>query len=232
VTASPLVGNGKTMQSVLTVFAQPILTDSLAPSDTLKPLPPIRIAPPESDAFQLEALSSVPLAVIDSLLTSNLSGRNFDAGGRVVRIAKARLYGGGDRAILGVTLLQPFEGEIFLKGKPLFDSTTNTIRLSEVDFDLQTRSFLTNTADFLLHGSIKDAIADAAKFDISKSLPRLADLRIPTGDVGEVAISLQKLRPMAISLDKDHLRAWLGTGGRAAYKVGGRQFPSPTKASP
>jgi hypothetical protein len=226
VTASPLGGSGKTMQAVLTVFAQPVLTDSLSPSDTLKPLPPIRIAPPAGDAFQLEAVTSVPLAVVDSLLSATLSGRTFDAGGRVVKIAKARLYGGGDRAILGVTLVRPFAGEIFLKGRPMYDSAAGTVRLSEVDFDLQTRSFLTKTADFLLHGTIKDAIAKAAVFDISKFLPRLADLRIPTGDVGEAAISLQRLRPMAISLDKDHLRAWLGAEGRAVYKVGARH-PTP-----
>jgi len=232
VTASPLSGTGKTMQSILTVFAQPVLTDTLSPSDTLKPLPPIRIAPPAGDAFQLEAMSSVPLSVVDSLLSATLSGRTFNAGGRVVKIAKARIYGGGDKAVLGVTLIEPFAGEIFLKGKPLFDSSSNTVRLAEVDFDLQTRSFLTNTADFLLHGTIKDAIAKAAVLDLTTFLPRLADLRIPTGDVGEVGITLQRLRPMAISLDKDHLRAWLGTEGRAVYKVGTRQIPSITKASP
>jgi hypothetical protein len=220
------------MQSILTVFAQPVLTDSLSPSDTLKRLPPIRIAPPAGDAFQLEAMSSVPLSVIDSLLSATLSGRTYNAGGRVVKIAKARIYGGGDRAVLGVTLIEPFAGEIFLKGKPLFDSSSNSIRLSEVDFDLQTRSFLTKTADFLLHGTIKDAIAKAAVFDIAKYIPKLADLRIPTGDVGEVAISLERLRPMAISLDKDHLRAWLGAEGRVAYKVGMRQIPSITRSTP
>lgn len=232
VTASPLVGTGKTVQSTLTVFARPVLTDTLSPSDTLKPMPPIRISPPAGEAFQLEALTSVPLATVDSLLTATLSGRTFDAGGRVVKIAKARLYGGGDRAVLGVSLLQPFKGEIFLKGKPLFDSATGQVRLAEVDFDLQTRSFLTKSADFLLHGTIKDAIARAAVLDLSKFLPRLSDLRLPTGQVGVVEISLRRLRPMAISLDSTHLRAWMGTEGRALYRVGHRQNPSKPDGTP
>ena len=229
---SPLTGNGKTLFSSITVRARPTLTDSVIPSDSARKLPPIRIEPPGDGVFHLEAQASIPLAVIDSLMTASLSGKVFDAGGRTVKIAKARLYGGGEKAVLGITLVLPFEGDIFLKGKPLFDSASNKVLLSEVDFDMQTRSFLANSADFLLHGTIKDAIAKAAVVDISKYMPKLADLRIPAGDVGEVEIALQSLRPMGISLEQDRLAAWLQTDGKAVFKVGARQKSATTPAPP
>jgi len=224
----PLTGNGKTMLSSITVRARPALTDSVLTSDTTRILPPIRVEPAGDGLFHLEAQASIPLTVIDSLMTASLSSRIFDAGGRTVKIAKARLYGGGDKAVLGITLLQPFEGDIFLKGKPLFDSASNKVLLSEVDFDMQTRSFLVKSADFLLHGTIKDAIAKAAVVDISKYMPRLSDLRIPAGEVGEVDIALQSLRPMGISLEQDRLAAWLQTDGKALFKVGARQKSTTT----
>lgn len=217
---SPLTGTGKMVYSAITIRARPSLTDSVVASDTSRVLPPIRVEPTGDGLFHLEAQAGIPLAVVDSLMSASLSGRIFDAGGRTVRIAKAWLYGGGDRAVLGVRLLQPFEGDIFLKGRPLFDSASNTVLLSDVDFDMQTRSFLMKSADFLLHGTIKDAIARAATINISSHMPRVADLRIPTGDVGEMAISLQTLRPMGISLDQGRLHAWMRTDGTATFMVG------------
>ena len=224
----PLEGDGRNLHSSITIRARPSLTDSVVPEDTIRPLPPIRLEPPGDGTFHLEAQASIPLAVIDSLMTASLSSRTFDAGGRTVRIAKAWLYGGGDNAVLGVSLLQPFEGDIFLRGKPLFDSAANTILLSEVDFDMQTRSFLMKSADFLLHGTIKDAIAKAAKVDISSYLPKLSDLRFPAGEVGEVGITLKTLRPKGISLDQGRLEAWLQTDGKAVFKVGPRQKTTKT----
>ena len=219
----PLVGNGKMMQSSITLLARPILTDSVFSADSTKPLPSIHIEPASDGIFHLEAQASIPLAVIDSLMSASLSSRLFDAGGRTVRIRKTRLYGGGDQAILGVTLLQPFEGEIFLKGTPLFDSASNTVYLSKVDFDLQTQSFLVHSANFLLHSSIQDAIAKAAIVNLSAYLPKLSDLHLPAGDVGEMDVTLQTLRPMGISLEEGHLRAWLQTDGKAVFKVQGKK---------
>lgn len=217
---SPLTGTGKTVLSAITIRARPSLTDSVVASDTSRTLPPIRVEPAGDGLFHLEAQATIPLTLVDSLMSASLSSRIFDAGGRTVRISKAWLYGGGDRAVLGVRLLQPFEGDIFLKGRPLFDSANNTVLLSDVDFDMQTRSFLMKSADFLLHGTIKDAIAKAATVNISSHMPRVADLRIPTGDVGEMAISLRTLRPMGISLDQGRLQAWMQTDGTATFMVG------------
>ncbi len=220
VSAGPLVGTGKSMRSTLTVVAHPVLTDSLPPLSGLPPMPPLRIAPPADESFQLEAQVTLPLTTVDSLLTSSLSERTFAAGGRTVRISRARLYGGGDMAILGVTLVEPFHGDIFLRGRPLYDSVRNALVLGDVDFDLQTRSFLVKSANYLVHGRIQEAIAKAAAIDLSRELPRLSDLHLPAGDVGELELSLRSLRPMGISLDQERLRAWMRTDGKAVFKVG------------
>jgi hypothetical protein len=56
--------------------------------------------------------------------------------------------------------------------------------------------------------------------DIQRYMPRLSDLRIPAGDVGELHVSLQTLQPVGISLDQGRLQAWLRTDGNAVVKVG------------
>jgi len=216
----PLSGSGKILRTSIVLKARPTLTDSVQPSDTGRILPPLRFDPSEDGGFHLEAQAAVPLATIDSLLSATLSGRVFDAGGRVVRIAKARLYGGGDKAVLGLTLSEPIQGDIFLRGRPQYDSSLKILRFADLDFDLQTRSFLAKSADFLLHGTIQEALRKAATVDLQRFMPRLSDLRIQTGDVGEMHVALQTLQPVGISLDQGRLQAWLRADGQAVMKVG------------
>jgi hypothetical protein len=122
--------------------------------------------------------------------------------------------------VLGFTLSEPIQGDVFLRGRPEYDSSAKVIRFADLDFDLQTQSFLAKTANFLLHGKIQDALAKAATVDIQRYMPKLADIKVPAGDVGEVHVSLRTLQPVGISLDQGHLQAWLRTDGVAVVKVG------------
>ena len=216
----PLVGHGKKLSTTLNLRASPLLADSVQPSDTSRPLPPVGLADGRDGGFHLEAQVSVPLSRVDSLLTAALAGKVFDAGGRVLRVEKARLYGGGDKAVLGLSLVSPFRGDIFLKGIPQWDSATGRVSLAGLEYDLSTESFLAKSANFLLHGTIVQAISRAAVFDLRARLPRLSDLRIPAGEAGEARVAVESVRPVAISLESDRLRAWLRFEGKASARFG------------
>jgi hypothetical protein len=216
----PLSGSGKILRTSIVLRARPALTDSVQASDTGRILPLLRVEPSMDGGFHLEAQAAVPLTTIDSLLSATLSSRVFDAGGRAVKITKAKLYGGGDKAVLGITLSEPIQGDIFLRGRPEYDSSSKILRFADLDFDLQTQSYLAKSANFLLHGTIQEALRKAATVDLQRFMPRLSDIKIPAGDVGEVYVSLQTLQPVGISLDQGRLQAWLRTDGNAVVKVG------------
>jgi|GEM_PF-1370859 len=216
----PITGSGKRISTSITLRAKPALTDSVRATDTLRRLPPIRVERPGDGRFHLEAQAFMPLSTVDSLLSANLSAQTFQAGGKDIHISKATLYGGGDKAVLGVTLDKPFEGTIFLKGRPEFDTVTRSVRLADADFDVDTKSFLVNSASYLAHGSIQEAIAKAAAVDMAQILPKVSDLRFAMGDLGTVQVGLQSLHPVGISLDQGRLQAWLRTEGKVQVTVG------------
>lgn len=215
-----LTGNGKIVKTSITLRARPTLTDSLKPTDTGRALPTMRFEPTGDGIFHLDAQASVPLTTLDSMMSATLSAQTFKAGSRDVKIVKATLFGGGDKAVLGVTLAEPIKGDIFLRGRPEFDTVTNSIHLADLDFETNTESFLVGAANYLLHGTIQSAIQKAAVVDISKFMPRLSDIHLPAGDVGEVQVSIQSLRPLGISLDDGHLRTWLRLEGKTLVRVG------------
>jgi len=215
---APLRGNGKTLTSALILLARPrVSADSQA---VPAKLPRLRVDAAPDRGFRLDLQASLPLALVDSSISRILREKPIEAEGRTVRMTAARLYGGGDKAVIAVTFAEPFEGEVFLKGAPQYDSLANAVRFADLDFDLASRSFLLSSAAFLLHGTIRDAIAKAAVVPLDKVLQPLAAMKIPVGDGVVADIGVGRIRPLGISIGDSTLQAWVRAEGRAAVAVG------------
>lgn len=215
---APLRGSGKVLRTAVLLTARPrISSDSL---DSSRALPYIRVDATPDRGFQLDLGASLPLALVDSTLTSLLASRTFQADGRNVRILGARLQGGGDRAVLAVRFAEPFEGEVFLRGSPVYDSTLDAIRFEGLDFDLASRDFLVRTAAFLLHGSIRESIAAASVIPLGTALEPLQDLSFEATEGIRLHVDVERLLPLGISIDEGMLRAWVRAQGRCVLAAG------------
>lgn len=221
----PLVGHGKTLTTSLTLCARPFVTGSLSPADTAGVLPPLRVDSLRDAGFRLDLVGAVPLSAVDSILTSMVAGRTFPAGGRTLEIARLRVWGGGDRAVIAATLRQPFRGEVFLRGVPEYDSAANAVRFAHLDFDVSSRSLLVKSAAFLLHGSLQEAIQQAAVVPLGAYLPQFSNIRLPAGGFGQVQVGLRTLQPLGVSITEHDLQAWLRAEGSASLAVGPAREP-------
>ena len=172
--------------------------------------------------FRLDIQGLLPLAQVDSAMSRALRSQTLQAGGKPVRIAASRLYSTAGHVVVAVKFLEPFRGEVFLRGIPEFDSLTNAVRFAKLDFDLASRNFLVKTAGSLLHGSIRDQIAKAAVFPLSRFLDPLQDLRIPVAEGIAAQVSVGRLRPLGISITDSTLQAWVRAEGKATIQVGAR----------
>jgi hypothetical protein len=89
-----------------------------------------------------------------------------------------QLYGSGEKAVLGLRLQQPINAEIFLLGKLVLDATKNEMRLDDINFELATTSLLAKSANWMLHGTFKNLIAEKARFSFDKDMSNvLADFK-------------------------------------------------------
>lgn len=214
----PLRGNGRTMSTSLLIHARPwITTDSVA---IASPLPTLQVDSSPDMGFRLDIQGTLPLASVDSAMSRILRAQTLQAGGKPVRILASRLYSTAGQVVVAVTFLEPFRGEVFLRGVPEFDSLTNAVRFSKLDFDLASRNFLVKTAGSLLHGSIRDQIAKAAVFPLSRFLDPLKDLRIPVAEGTSAVVTVGRLRPLGISITDSTLQAWVRAEGKATIQVG------------
>lgn len=216
----PLRGSGKTLSTSLLIHARPWITaDSVA---VAAPLPPLRVDSSPDMGFRLDIQGLLPLAQVDSAMSRVLRSQTLQAGGKPVRIVSSRLYSTAGHVVVAVKFLEPFRGEVFLRGIPEFDSVTNSVRFAKLDFDLASRNFLVKTASSLLHGSIRDQISKSAVFPLSRFLDPLQDLRIPVAEGIGAQVSVGRLRPLGISITDSTLQAWVRAEGKATIQVGAR----------
>lgn len=218
-----LLGQGQQIQTSVTVAARPQLVSGPKPVLTLPSIPPIEVLA-KSEGFHLELRADIGLDEANRLLNQQLAGKPFDAGGRTVLIEKLRLYGHGEKAVLGVTLKQPIEGEIYLLGKPVFDPEKNQFSLTQVEYSLATSSWLASAADWMLGSSFREKIEEKARIrfdeDLAGQLNELRDLKFDLGRGVIVRAQVDRVRPRGLYFTQQDIKALLRVDGRLAVDYG------------
>lgn len=99
-----------------------------------------------------------------------LLNKEFTSDGKSVILRELDLYGNGDRVVVKVATSGSLDGVFYLTGTPRFDPQTNVFSVQDVDFDMQTRSLLLQSADWFLHGTIRSRIQEKLNMDLTQRL--------------------------------------------------------------
>jgi len=218
-----LQGQGRQIQTSVSIAAHPQLVSGAKPAIAMRAVPSIEVLP-KSEGFHLELRADVGLDEANRMLNQQLAGKPFEAGGRTVLIERLRLYGNGDKAVLGVTLKQPIEGEIYLLGKPVFDLEKNQVALTEVEYSLATRNGLAFAADWMLGSRFREQIEEKARVrfdeDLAGTLKKVRDLRFDLGQGATVRASVERVRPRGLYFTRDDLKVQVLVDGKLAVDYG------------
>lgn len=217
------VGNGRYVSSGVLVEAQPVLRTGGRP--------PVKVAPvpvPErginGDTFYLALSGDLGLEDAARLLNQQVAGKPLMAGTHKVVIEDIRLYGSGDKAVIGLALAQPVRAEIFVLGRPVFDIDRNEVRFEDMEYSLGTRNFLAKSANWLLGPAFRGALQERARFrfdeDLAETLKEFRDVRQDLGNGLWLRGSLQRVRPQGLFFTQDRLQAYVQAEGRLALDVG------------
>ncbi|WP_209332151.1 DUF4403 family protein [Lunatimonas salinarum] len=141
------------------------------------PLP--RVYP--NDREESRAVITLPLALsyawMDQYLQEEMVGNVFRVDNRTTLVPHSfatQAY--GDRALVRMEFTakrirkKDVKGELYLVGMPVYDEEKQAVVFEEVDFDLKTQHFLTNSANWLKGGKIRSAIEKQAVFPIGDYL--------------------------------------------------------------
>ena len=188
-------------------------------------LPPLEKEKDERDTFNIFILARAPYDELNDVLKKNLKGKEFEIKGRKVKIQNAIVYGSEEHLVLKADVRGAAKGTVYFRGKPKYDATCDTFTVDDFDFDVNTRAVLVKTADWLLHGNIKEEIQEKLKFPLEnqiQSLPSLIYKAIEEGKLGErIDLSFVDLDiyPKALLIAPDGIQALIVAQGKAVLQL-------------
>jgi hypothetical protein len=147
-----------------------------ATSTQRKPLPAITDFQPRS-GFRLFIAQSLPYDSLSALMNANMSGKEFSVGKglikKTVRIDSVKLQGGGAKMFLKVYVSRAAKGVFFLEGIPTWDPVKQVLFLDKMDYHIESKQWLLNSATYLLDGMIMQKLQQYSRFEFADKLKGL-----------------------------------------------------------
>ncbi len=175
------------------------------------PLPNLRLATGTDRAFRVALNTDLVYKDLVTVAAPLLLNRQFASDGKQIVIKDISLYGNGDRLVIRLETRGSLDGVIYLTCRPVFNPHTNIFSVEDVDFDLQTRSMLLKTADWLLHGTIRSVIQEKLNMDLTQRLTQVRDMasqamaRVPLGGNLFLTGTVRAIKLQDVLVQKDRL---------------------------
>ena len=141
--------------------------------DKLEPLPRLMRRERVTDQSSLHVLSFVAYSDINRILHKTIVEKKPGLPGGRLRIEDAEVMGGGTSLIMKTKIKGLMNGTLYFRGQPHYDTLTNTLRIQQVDYDVETKETLLETADWLLHDNLRDTLQSALVIPLQKGITEL-----------------------------------------------------------
>lgn len=142
---------------------------------TIKPavdVPNLMITNDVPDGFQVGLIGVVPYEEASKFASTQFVGKTFDfkEGKYKIEVTSVAIYGQNDKLVIKAGLKGSINGVIYLKGIPYYDAQTRMLSLKNMDYDLNTRSVLVQTANWLLQARFVKQIEQQFVFPVGPQI--------------------------------------------------------------
>lgn len=170
---APWRSEAKTLIVTPELQARPVLTLGPRPAAGSLPLPRLETAAPVTPGFHVRLDLDLPFAEATRQLQAQLKGRVFETEKGRFEILNAWVGGLEGRAILQVQVKGRIEGVLSLAGRPVFDESTGILRLVELDYTLDSRSWITQFGEWLFRSSLRKTLQDKADWFLQQGFAEI-----------------------------------------------------------
>ena len=150
---------------------RPVITLGDMPALQARPLPPLEssiqaIAP----GFKVRVNADLPFEHATAQLRRQVQGKCFDTDQGSFEVLDATVRGQNGKAILELSLKGKIDGRLALQGRPTFDPINGTLQIQDLDYTLESRSWITQFGEWLFRSTLKKTIQEKANWFMDKSL--------------------------------------------------------------
>lgn len=198
------------------------------------PIPPIEEAEGTAGGFRIEIPITVELDEANRFISAEIEGREDAIGdAATIRWLGVELSGEGDRlaasvdfeAETGYWFLERLAGQMRVEGRPDYDPAARTLKVAEMDYELDTDSLLARVAEWLLHERLREKVQaelvfplDTVVEDIRETLAReLAS--VPLGQHGTLEATIETLEPQSVRVVGSAVELNLAASGQLSIRL-------------
>jgi hypothetical protein len=226
VEASPIDGDSVKITTHLRIaFATKTVLQPKKPGHSEVKLPILQKREQVSPVTDLRLLSVIPYADINRMLDRTLNKEKKKLLLGALTIRKASVYGGQRSLIVKTEVSGLLNGTLYLKGRPTFDTLTNTLRLKNLDFDPGTVSELSKFSSSLVHNGLINMIEGFLTISLGgeiEKLPQTISESFKEGETGnktDLGIQSFRFTPQKIAIRPDGIQALIHVQSKVAVRV-------------
>lgn len=163
-------GNGSLLTIPLEVEARPVLSLGRPAEAAQRPLPLLEPAGQGPQGFQVKVDADLTFAEATEQLRRQMKGKRFDTEKGPIEVLDIAVRGGGGKALLDLTIKGKVDGTLHLSGRPVFDEATGCLRLADLDYTLESKSWITKFGEWLFRSTIRKSLDEKGHWLMNRSL--------------------------------------------------------------
>ncbi|MVM32066.1 DUF4403 family protein [Spirosoma sp. HMF4905] len=187
------------------------------------PLPLLQKREQVSQISDLHLMSFVPYSDINRMLALTVKNKKLALGSLTIK--SISVYGGQHSLIVKADLAGLLDGIVYLRGKPTFDTLTNTLKIKDLDFDAESGSVLSKNTGAVWHDGLRTLLQGLLTIrladDIAK-IPQEIDKAFEKGGAGkktDLGINAFRFTPQKIAIRPDGIQTLINVESKIVLKV-------------
>ncbi len=109
-------------------------------------------------------------AEASKIMTKNFAGQEFGSGSKKVKVQKVDIWHKNDKMVIALDVLGSVNGTIYLTGFPQYNVQTKEVYFDKLDYALDTKNKLMQTANWLAQGLVLRKIQESCRYSIVPNL--------------------------------------------------------------
>jgi len=155
---------------------RPVVTAGSAPESRPRPLP-LADSVAAANTFELqipvEVEQSFVQARLDKALDIDNGGMPVSIGNYRMRVTSADVSGQESQVVIKLTFKGDVNGTAFLTGTPHYDAEADTLSFPDLDYTVETDTFLLNSANLVAQGQIRERLRSRFVIEMARSVDNL-----------------------------------------------------------
>ncbi len=192
-------------------------------------VPALRIQEKMDEKFEVGMITEIPWPQLKKIAMEQTGGKTyeFSEGKRKITVEDIEVYGQGEDIIVATVLSGALNGKVYLKGKPYYDAASTSLKIKDLDYELDTKNKLFKTADWLAHGKFLKmmepyfSVSVAAQLEEGKKLIRENLVGNKLNKNISLSGKLNELNPQNIYVTPNGIQAVIIARGKLDVVVAG-----------